>query len=110
MERNLEIAVEKMEQISDLKLRLRQVMTEYAGIFKSIGGLEQAETKLGFIYQESQSLYQKLKLTPQFCELRNMVSVAYILVKQSQQIKSNQGTFYNADYALEVFKINIKNP
>ncbi|CAI8217259.1 MAG: L-aspartate oxidase [Flavobacteriaceae bacterium] len=96
---NLEIAVEKMEQISDLKLRLRQVMTEYAGIFKSIEGLEQAETKLGVIYQESQSLYQKLKLTPQFCELRNMVSVAYILIKQSQQIKSNQGTFYNADYA-----------
>lgn len=92
-----EIAVGKTKQISDLKMRLREVMTTYAGIFKATKGLEEAEKKLEAIYLETKSLYQKLKLTPQFCELRNMVSVAYILLKQSQQIKINQGTFYNAD-------------
>ncbi len=92
-----EIAVGKTKQISDLKMRLREVMTTYAGIFKATKGLEEAEKKLEAIYLETQSLYQKLKLTPQFCELRNMVSVAYILIKQSQQIKINQGTFYNAN-------------
>ena len=98
-EGNPEVSVEKMKQMTVLKNRLRKVMTQYAGIFKADEGLNKAEQKLSAIYLETQELYQKLKLTPQFCELRNMVSVAYILIKQSQNIKTNQGTFYNADNA-----------
>ena len=44
-------------------------------------------------------LYQKNKLTPQLCELRNMVSVAYLLINQAIEIKENKGVFYNNDYA-----------
>jgi L-aspartate oxidase len=98
-EGNPEVSVEKMKQMTVLKNRLRKVMTQYAGIFKADDDLNKAEQKLSAIYLETLELYQKLKLTPQFCELRNMVSVAYILIKQSQHIKTNQGTFYNADNA-----------
>ena len=39
------------------------------------------------------------KLTYGLCELRNMVSIAYLITKQSQEISQNQGVFYNHDYA-----------
>jgi L-aspartate oxidase len=39
------------------------------------------------------------KLTLEVCELRNMVSVAYLMIKQSQDLKYNTGVFYNQDYA-----------
>ena len=94
---NPDISLEKMEQVSQLRKKLRKIMIKQAGIFKTNKGLGKAEQKLASIYQETQTLYHKLKLTPQFCELRNMVSVAYLLIKQSQQIKTNKGTFYNAD-------------
>ena len=37
------------------------------------------------------------KLTLEVCELRNMVSVAYLMIKQSQELKENIGVFYNHD-------------
>ena len=43
-------------------------------------------------------LIKKNKLTPKLCELRNMVSVAYLLINQAQQIRENKGVFYNNDY------------
>ena len=94
---NSDISLEKIKQVSRLRKKLRKIMIKEAGIFKTNEGLGKAEQKLATIYEETQTLYHKLKLTPQFCELRNMVSVAYLLIKQSQQIKANKGTFYNAD-------------
>ena len=35
------------------------------------------------LYEKSLNLYNEKKLTPQLCELRNMVSVSYLLIKQS---------------------------
>ena len=96
-EGHTEISLENVKQISTLKKKLRKTMTRHAGIFKSNKGLYKAEKKLADIYQQTLAIYHQNKLTPQICELRNMVSVAYILIKQSQQILINQGTFYNAD-------------
>ena len=61
-------------------------------------GLLIAEKKLKKLYGKSLKLYNEKKLTPQLCELRNMVSVSYLLIKQSLEIKSNSGVFFNQDY------------
>lgn len=95
------------EYSSDLKLiktqklfkELQHVMSNKAGIFKTNEGLEQASIELNNLYKETLDLYQKNKLTPQLCELRNMVSVAYLLINQALEIKENKGVFYNNDYA-----------
>ena len=95
------------EYSSDLKLtktqklfkELQHVMSNKAGIFKTKEGLEQASIELNNLYKETLDLYQKNKLTPQLCELRNMVSVAYLLINQALEIKENKGVFYNNDYA-----------
>ena len=50
------------------------------------------------IFLETQDIYRQNKLTLGICELRNMVSVAYLMIKQSQDLKQNKGVFYNQDY------------
>jgi len=43
-------------------------------------------------------LYQQNKLTPQLTTLRNLVSVAYLMIKQSQKYPQNKGVYFNEDY------------
>ena len=72
-------------------------MTDNVGIFKTKKGLKEADILLEEIYNEMQLIYHKNKLTPELSELRNMVSVSHLLIKQSLQIKENRGVFYNLD-------------
>ena len=74
-------------------------MTKYVGIFKTNEGLEIAEKKIDQIYKAVNNIYNNNKLTYGLCELRNMVSIAYLITKQSQEITENLGVFYNHDYA-----------
>ena len=73
-------------------------MSSQVGIFKTSSGLMEAEMDLKEIFIETQDIYQQNKLTLGICELRNMVSVAYLMIKQSQEYKQNKGVFYNQDY------------
>ena len=88
----------KLSKTQKLFDNLQQVMSEKAGIFKTTQGLKEASIELNQLYNETLDLYQKNKLTPQLCELRNMVSVAYLLINQALEIKENKGVFYNNDY------------
>jgi L-aspartate oxidase len=74
-------------------------MTRYVGIFKSTQSLQQAEEKINDIYLEVHQFYNQNKLTNELCELRNMVSIAYLIIKQAQELNENKGVFYNHDYA-----------
>lgn len=82
-----------------LRKKLQEIMTKNVGIFKTNKGLKQAEEKINNIYLKVQKLYNQNKLTNGLCELRNMVSIAYLLTKQAQEIKENKGVFYNHNHA-----------
>ena len=81
-----------------MKKQLQKLMTSKVGIFKTSQGLIEAELELKQIFLETQEIYRQNKLTIGICELRNMVSVAYLIIKQSQDLKYNIGVFYNQDY------------
>lgn len=88
-------------EIKDLKnyrSELQQIMTQYVGIFKTTKGLEIAEKRIDQLYRILTKIYNSNKLTNGLCELRNMVSIAYLITKQSQERTQNQGVFYNHDY------------
>ncbi len=87
-----------IQNVKVLRKQLQEIMTKYVGIFKTDNGLKLAEKKINNIYVTVQSLYNKNKLTNGLCELRNMVSIAYLLTKQAQEIKENKGVFYNQNY------------
>ena len=94
-----DISYKKTQLLID---KLKNIMTEKAGIFKTSKGLDLASKELEDLYHETLHLYNNNKLTAKLCELRNMVSVAYVLINQARQIKENKGVFYNNDYVQNV--------
>lgn len=86
-------------ELSSLKKGVQQLMSDKVGIFKTTASLTQAEKELAPFYLRTQAIYSENKLTPQLLELRNMVNVAYLIIKQAQQATENKGVFYNHDYA-----------
>ena len=92
------ISNKKISAIGQMKRRLQNLMSTKVGIFKTSQGLVEAEMQLKNIFLETQRIYHQNKLTLGICELRNMVSVAYLMIKQSQELKQNKGVFYNQDY------------
>ncbi|MCG8390846.1 MAG: L-aspartate oxidase, partial [Cytophagales bacterium] len=85
--------------ISHNKNELQAVMRDYVGIVRSNERLSRAYNRLALLYKETEVLYQQNTLSPQLCELRNLIAVGYLIVKQSLQRKENRGSFWNMDLA-----------
>ena len=88
---------QKITVIGRLKKDLQNIMASNVAIFKTSQGLVKAERRLKQIFLKTNDIYNQNKLTLEVCELRNMVSVAYLMIKQSQELKENIGVFYNHD-------------
>lgn len=76
---------------------LQQVMSDYMAIFRSDELIEKAMTRLSLLYQETEKIYKKTRISSQLYELRNLITVADLITKQSINQKENRGTFYNVD-------------
>lgn len=85
--------------INHNKTELKNLMNNYVGIVRSDERLKRALNRLGLLFDETENLYQTTVLSPQLCELRNMIDVGTLIVKQSMDQKENRGTFYNVDLA-----------
>jgi L-aspartate oxidase len=60
--------------------------------------LERAAKRLDLLWEETESLYQTTALSPQLCELRNMITAGYLIVKCAQFRKESRGLHFNTDY------------
>lgn len=76
---------------------VQKLMSDFAGIVRSDARLKMALKRLEVIYLETQSLYSTSILSPQLCELRNLVNVAYLVITHSMKQKENKGGYYNID-------------
>jgi len=81
--------------ISHNRKTIQNIMTDLVAIVRSDERLEKALDHLNYIYQDTEKAYEKSKLSPQICELRNLNAVAYLVVKQSMQRKENKGAFFS---------------
>lgn len=78
---------------------LQQLMTNYVGIVRSNERLQRAFERLKMIYNETENLYKTTKISPQLCELRNSINVAYLIIKAAMERKQSIGLHFNIDYA-----------
>ncbi len=76
---------------------VKRLMNNYIGIVRSNERLKRAEKRLKVIYEETEELYRTTTLSPQLGELRNMINVSWLIIRQSMEQKENRGTFYNID-------------
>ncbi|MBX9891093.1 MAG: L-aspartate oxidase [Chitinophagaceae bacterium] len=77
---------------------LQQIMSDYVGIVRTDVRLDRAMKRLDLLFAETEQLYRSTKVSPQLCELRNLISVGYLIVKGAQFRKESRGLHYNTDY------------
>jgi L-aspartate oxidase len=89
---------EEMILITQSLKELRALMSSYVGIVRSNLRLQRALDRLEIIYRETEELYDRSILTINICELRNMINVAYLVIKMATQRKESRGLHYSIDY------------
>ncbi len=89
---------EEMLMIIQSKREMQQIMTNYVGIVRSNLSLKRAMRRLEILYEETEELYNKTKPNRDLCELRNMIAVAYLVIKQGRELKESVGCHFNTDY------------
>lgn len=89
---------EELSLITQSVKELQQIMTNYVGIVRSDLRLKKAFKRVKLIYEETEELYNRSVLTPQLCELRNLIANSYLIIKMAEQRKESVGLHYSIDY------------
>ena len=89
---------EEMILITQSLKDLQSIMSSYVGIVRSNLRLKRALDRLEILYRETEELYDKSILTVKLCELRNMINVAYLVIKMAAQRKESRGLHFSLDY------------
>jgi L-aspartate oxidase len=77
---------------------LQQVMSDYVGIVRNTVRLERAMKRIDLLFEETEHLYQTTSVSPQLLELRNMISVGYLIIKGAAFRKESRGLHFTTDY------------
>lgn len=91
--------VKNMEKvlITHDRNEVKTIMSNYVGIVRSNERLLRAEKRLLNLYEDNKRLYDHSELSVDLCELRNLITTAYLITQFSKNRKENKGGFYNAD-------------
>jgi len=100
---------EEMILITQTTKELQSIMSNYVGIVRSDLRLQRALDRLEIIYRETEELYQKSIISIEICELRNLINVAYLIIKMAQVRKESRGLHFSIDYPDKAaFKMNSR--
>ena len=89
--------MDEMVLLNYLRKQLQSLMSDLVGIVRSNSRLSRAKHKEEEIYRSVKEIYNFSILSPQLSELRNLVSVAWLIINQSIEQTENKGAFYNKD-------------
>ncbi|MCY1532309.1 L-aspartate oxidase [compost metagenome] len=76
----------------------QKIMNDYVGIVRSNFRLERAMRRLYLLYEETEAFYKDNKVSVKLCELRNVIQVAYMIIKSAIARKESRGLHYTTDY------------
>ncbi|HTN07199.1 L-aspartate oxidase [Agriterribacter sp.] len=91
-------APKEMILITQSLKELQLLMSDYVGIVRTNTRLERAMRRLDMMHEETEELYKTTEVSPQLCQLRNMITVGYLIVKSAQFRHESRGLHFNTDY------------
>lgn len=77
---------------------LKEVMSYYVGIVRNNVRLKRALDRLFLLYQETEDLYRTTAVSPQLMELRNLITIAYLITRSASERRESRGLHFNTDY------------
>ncbi len=89
---------EEMVLITQSFREVEQIMSTYVGIVRSNLRLKRAMNRLEILYRETENLFERSVVSREICELRNVISVAYLIIKHAIARKESRGLHYTIDY------------
>ncbi len=89
---------EEMVLITQSFREVEQIMNTYVGIVRSNLRLKRAMSRLEIIFKETEDLFDRSVVSKEICELRNVISVAYLIIKHALRRKESRGLHYTIDY------------
>ncbi|MBQ3959438.1 MAG: L-aspartate oxidase [Muribaculaceae bacterium] len=89
---------EEMVLISQSEKEVNEIMSSYVGIVRSNLRLDRAWNRLDILYQETEKLFKESKVSRRICELRNIINVGYLIMRQAKERKESRGLHYTLDY------------
>ena len=89
---------EEMVLITQSFKEVEQIMSNYVGIVRSNLRLKRAMSRLEILYKETESLFTRSTVSREICELRNVISISYLIIKQALARKESRGLHYTIDY------------
>ncbi|HEY4151528.1 MAG TPA: L-aspartate oxidase [Chitinophagaceae bacterium] len=84
---------------------LQLLMSDYVGIVRTNTRLQRAMKRVDLLWEETEQLYETTTVSPQLCELRNMITVAYLVIKCAQFRHESRGLHFNTDYPYKSSKV-----
>ena len=89
---------EEMVLITQSIKEVGQIMSTYVGIVRSNLRLDRAWNRLDILYEETEKLFKRSKASRDICELRNIINVGYLIMRQAKERKESRGLHYTIDY------------
>lgn len=89
---------EEMVLITQSIKEVNQIMETYVGIVRSNLRLDRAWNRLDILYQETEQLFKCSKASREICELRNLINVGYLIMRQAKERHESRGLHYTLDY------------
>ncbi len=77
---------------------LKEIMSNYVGIVRSNVRLKRAMDRLWLLYRETEDLYNTTALSPQLCELRNLITIGYLVTRSAQMRHESRGLHWTTDF------------
>ncbi len=89
---------EELVLISQSEKEVGEIMSAYVGIVRSNLRLDRAWNRLDILYEETEKLFKTSKVSRRICELRNIINVGYLIMRQAKERKESRGLHYTVDY------------
>ena len=89
--------------ITQANKEVGEIMSNYVGIVRSDLRLKRAWDRLDLLYEETESLFKRVKVSRDLCELRNMINTGYLITRMAIERKESRGLHYTIDYPVHAY-------